>query len=43
LTDSIFTNRADLESGAKAMAAGKALEWVEQYCRLTGIDLEPAS
>jgi hypothetical protein len=25
------------------LAAGKALEWIEQYCRLTGIALEPAA
>jgi hypothetical protein len=30
-------------SSTGGFAAGKALEWIEQYCRLTGIALEPAA
>ena len=31
------------DASAGGFAAGKALEWIEQYCRLTGIVLEPAA
>ena len=31
------------DASTGGFAAGKALEWIEQYCRLTGIALEPAA
>ena len=31
------------DASTGGFAASKALEWVEQYCRLTGIALEPAA
>ena len=31
------------DASTGGLAAGKALEWIEQYCRLTGIALEPAA